>query len=119
MRELIINIICNNAILRSVPIGISLLVADENVVGFFFLSEGKDFLLNSVNLLCLLLIKRTLVYVSIFNGCLVVVVGNDRFIRSSVAGRYLLKGSGVVYVFNAVLTEYKSPICLRLSGIRL
>ena len=80
LRELVVNVVCNYAVLRSLALGVGLFVANKYVVAFLFLRQGKNLLLYAVNFLCLLLVQNTLADVGIFYGRFVVVVGNNRVV---------------------------------------
>ena len=73
----------------------------------------------SVDLLCLLLVDAALASVGMLKSRFIVLVGDYRVIRGSVAGGDLFERRGIVYVLDSVFAEDKSPIRLGLGRFGL
>ena len=68
--------------------------------------------MNSVDLPCLLLQHRALMFIGIFQGRLEIIVSNDGIIGGAVAGRNLGMRFGIIDIFDAVFAKDQTSIGL-------
>ena len=117
LRELMIKVICKDAVLCSSAAVIGLFVADEHIERLFFLRNRKNPLLNLVYRLSLILIKLFLIAVGIVQSGLVVIVIENRRKLSAVHGGNALVALRVFHIIDSVVAENERPIRLGVGVV--
>ena len=117
LRELVVQLVCKHAVLRPAAAAVRLLVADEDVEGFFLLRDRKNALLNFVDRFRLCLINALLVAVGVAQRGLIVLVCEDRGELRTVHRRHALMRGRVFDILNAVAAEDKRPVRLRVGVV--
>ena len=113
-----IDVVCDNAV-GSAGAVVALLVADKDVIGFFLRGQGKYLLLQTVDLFCFGLVDTPLNGIRTAQSLLVVLIGDDGIKGRAVTGGNTLEGVRVLHIFNAVLAEDQSPMCLGIVRVVL
>ena len=99
----IIHILRNHRIDGAVAILGSLLVADENIIGFFLAGNFQNALSDFFNLLCFLAVYSARQNIRILNSLLQIRILHNGFKGAAMAGGDLLPGGRIVHILDAVL----------------
>ena len=116
-RQLLIEVVCEDAVYGSRAAGIRLLVTDEYIEGLFFRRDVENSLLDVINGLRLVFVNGALVGIRVFHGGLVILIGKDRGILRTVHSRYPAMRCGIFHVFDTIATEDKRPVCFSIGVI--
>ena len=117
LRQLMVQVVCQNAVGRTAAVGVGFLIANKNVEGLFLLGNGQNPLLNFIDLRRFLFIDRLLENIGTGQGRLIVIIVVNGGILRTVYGRNTLTRCGILHIFNAVAAEHQRPIGLGIGGI--
>ena len=114
--ELVVNILCQRGILRTLAVLVRLFITDERVKRRFLLRDRQNVLLQRGNALRFFFVQAPCHTVGVLQRGLIVHVVQNAVKACAVAGRDALAGSRILHILDAVPAEQQVPVRL---GIRI
>lgn len=98
---------------------VSILEADKHIKGLFLGGYLQNALLNGIDPLYLLLVKRFLICIRIFYRRLIVRVLQNQRVADAVTGGYPLACTVILLIIDAIPAEHHAPVSLRVLRVLL